>query len=176
MRHHSILPSMWVFAYKTKADGSLDRCKARMVVCGNKQERTDLMTRATTLGGPSLRILLSIAAFFDLEIHQLDITNASVNADLDEEVYMWPPGQSKKRTDAGRTDQTKRVVWRLDIWMRDLFLLNRFSNLLNIVNRREYLRRSPLLWQKHLKRLLSGVGLIPLGDEPDILIMKATND
>ena len=32
------------------------------------------------------------------------------------------------------------------------------------------LRRSPLLWQKHLKSLLSGVGLTPLGDEPDILI------
>ena len=32
------------------------------------------------------------------------------------------------------------------------------------------LRRSPLLWQRHLKKLLSKLRLTPLGDEPDILI------
>ena len=100
-----------------------------MVVCGIKQERTDLMTRAITLGGPSLRILLSLAAFFDLEIHQLDITNAFVNADLNVKVYMWPPGQSEKERDTGRAgktkDETLKVGTRLrhvDInhhWLRD---------------------------------------------------------
>ena len=102
-RGNRILTSMLVFSYKTKPDGGLDRCKARLVVCGNQQEQTDLMTRATTLGGPSLRILLTIAAFFDLEICQLDITNAFVNADLDEEVYRWQERtESEKRPPARR--------------------------------------------------------------------------
>ena len=64
---------------------------------------------------------------------------------------MWPPGGKQKRKDANGADRRTRVVWRLKKALYGL-------------------RQSPLLWQKHLKSLLSGVGLTPLGDEPDILI------
>ena len=40
-----------------------------------------------------LRILLALIAVFNLECHLVDITNAFLNAVLDEEVYIkYPPG------------------------------------------------------------------------------------
>jgi hypothetical protein len=39
----------------------------------------------------SLRILLAIAAYEDLEIHQMDVITAYLAGDLQEEIYMGPP-------------------------------------------------------------------------------------
>ena len=82
-----------MFKYKTDKHGNLQKCKARLVVCGNQQQNHDLPTRATTLAITSLRILLAVAAKFNLETLQLDAVNAFVHADLDETVFMrMPPG------------------------------------------------------------------------------------
>ena len=53
---HQVLGCQWVFKYKTDKYGNLQKCKARLVVCGNQQQNHDLPTRATTLGITSLRI------------------------------------------------------------------------------------------------------------------------
>ena len=68
-----------------------------MVVCENQAERELRFIRATTLSSPVLRILLALAARFDLELRQIDIVNAFVNADLDRPTVMWsPPGFRRK--------------------------------------------------------------------------------
>ena len=36
----------------------------------------------------SIRIVLAIAALWNLEVHQMDVTSAFLNGDLDEEIYM----------------------------------------------------------------------------------------
>ena len=46
---HQVLGCQWVFRYKTDKHGNLQKCKARLVVCGNQQRNHDLSTRATTL-------------------------------------------------------------------------------------------------------------------------------
>ncbi|RVW54234.1 Retrovirus-related Pol polyprotein from transposon TNT 1-94 [Vitis vinifera] len=62
----------WIFTIKYKADGSVERFKARLVARG---------------------ILLSLAINQDWCLQQLDIKNAFLNGDLEEEVYMEiPPG------------------------------------------------------------------------------------
>ncbi|RVW87882.1 Retrovirus-related Pol polyprotein from transposon RE1 [Vitis vinifera] len=62
----------WIFTIKYKADGSVERFKARLVARG---------------------ILLSLAVNQDWCLQQLDIKNAFLNGDLEEEVYMEiPPG------------------------------------------------------------------------------------
>ena len=77
----------------------ITKCKAQIVVCGNQQQECDLPTRATTLATTSFRVLLAIAAKFDLETLQLDALNAFVHADIDEMVYMrMPPGYGKLNT------------------------------------------------------------------------------
>ncbi|KID83900.1 polyprotein [Metarhizium guizhouense ARSEF 977] len=87
-RGRRVLSCMWVFTYKTDKHGHLQKCKARLVVCGNQQEKNALPTRATTLASMSFRALMAIAAEHDLELEQMDAVNAFVNCELDEVVYM----------------------------------------------------------------------------------------
>ena len=94
----------WIFKKKMKADGSIDKYKARLVIKGYKQregldyfDTYSLVTRIS-----SIRMLIAITAIHNLEIHQMDVKTAFLNGDLDEEIYMeqpeWiiVPGQEKK--------------------------------------------------------------------------------
>ena len=71
----------------------MDKFKARLVAKGFKQ-KADLdffdtfspVTRIT-----SIRLLIAIAAIFDLKIHQMDVKTAFLNGDLEEEIYMDQP-------------------------------------------------------------------------------------
>ncbi|KAI0994024.1 hypothetical protein K3495_g14159 [Podosphaera aphanis] len=80
--------SRWVFSIKS--DG---RYKARLVAQGFSQiYGVDyLETYSPTMRADSLRILLSIAAFRDWEIHQVDVKTAYLEGDLEEEIFMKSP-------------------------------------------------------------------------------------
>ncbi|KAK4389641.1 Retrovirus-related Pol polyprotein from transposon TNT 1-94 [Sesamum angolense] len=89
---------------KYKADGSIDKYKARLVAKGFKQKEGldffDTYSPVTRI--TSIRVLIAIAALYDLEIHQMDVKTAFLNGELDEEIYMEQPegfvvpGQEKK--------------------------------------------------------------------------------
>ena len=90
------IPCKWVFKTKTDATGNIERRKARLVAKGFLQiHGVDFdETYAPTAKYASIRLLLSIAATADLEIHHIDVKNAYLHADLKEEIYMnSPPGQ-----------------------------------------------------------------------------------
>ena len=84
----------WVFVIKHKSDGSVDRYKARLVAQGYAQ-RPGLdygETYAATVKWATLRAILAIGAFEDLEIESVDISSAFLLADgMDKEVYMKQP-------------------------------------------------------------------------------------
>ena len=83
----------WVFAVKLTSTGLVDRFKARLVAQGFSQVPGDdyLETFAPTIRGESLRILLAIAAYYDLEIRQIDVVSAYPRSVLHAVVYMRPP-------------------------------------------------------------------------------------
>ena len=94
----------WIFKRNMKADGTINKFKARLVIKGYKQkEGLDYFdTYSPVMRINSIRMELAIAALRNLEVHQMDVKTAFLNGDLDEEIYMEQPkrfispGQEKK--------------------------------------------------------------------------------
>ncbi|KAI1506958.1 Gag-Pol polyprotein [Pyrenophora tritici-repentis] len=94
------LPTKWVYKYKVKDDRQLERFKARLVVCGNRQE-TDFWreTYAAVARATTLKVLLALVATEDLECEQADVVTAFLNGklDKDEVVYVRLPDGRKAK-------------------------------------------------------------------------------
>ena len=89
----NIVTCKWVFKVKRKADGSIDRYKARLVAQGYSQEPGQDYddTYAPVARFSSIRSLLAIAVQLNLEVHQMDVRTAFLNRDLEHEIYMEQP-------------------------------------------------------------------------------------
>nr|GEU44614.1 retrotransposon protein, putative, Ty1-copia subclass [Tanacetum cinerariifolium] len=73
-----------------KADGTIDKYKARLVIKGYRQcEGLDYFDAYSPVTGiTSIRMVLAIATLRNLEVHQMDVKKAFLNRDLEEEIYM----------------------------------------------------------------------------------------
>ncbi|RVW27193.1 Retrovirus-related Pol polyprotein from transposon RE1 [Vitis vinifera] len=83
----------WVLTIKSKADGSVQRYKAKLVAKGFTQTYGIYYqeTFASVTKINSIRVLLSLAVNSNWPLHQLDVKNVFLNGDLEEEVFMSSP-------------------------------------------------------------------------------------
>jgi len=87
------LPSDWVYKIKPDGAGNVQQFMARLVCGGNDQIKgIDYQaTYALTACLGHVRVVLAIAANYDLEIHQLDVYTTFLEVDWEEEIYIHPP-------------------------------------------------------------------------------------
>ena len=90
---HKSVGSKWVFKVKTNADGSTERFKSRLVAQGYTQrEGFDYdETFSPVMRSESIRSVISLACKEGWKLHQMDVTTAFLNSELDQEIYMRQP-------------------------------------------------------------------------------------
>nr|GEY34252.1 zinc finger, CCHC-type [Tanacetum cinerariifolium]GEY34253.1 zinc finger, CCHC-type [Tanacetum cinerariifolium] len=88
-----IVGSKWIFKKNTDMDGIIHTYKARLVAKGNTQlygvDYEETFSPVADIR--AIRILISIAAYYDNKIWQIDIKTTFLNGYLDEDIYMVQP-------------------------------------------------------------------------------------
>jgi histone deacetylase 1/2 len=97
---HNIIDCRWIFKEKRKADGTLDRRKARLIAKGYKQRYgIDYEDTFSPVVKPAtIRLVLSLAVSQGWNLRQLDVQNAFLHGNLEEEVFMRQPHGYESKT------------------------------------------------------------------------------
>lgn len=88
-----VITNRWIFKKKFKANGDIEKYKARLVVrgCSQKQGIDYDEVFAPVVRHESVRMVLAIAAARGMNIVQFDVKTAFLHGNLDEAIYMEQP-------------------------------------------------------------------------------------
>jgi hypothetical protein len=105
----------WVFTIKYKSDGTMERYKARLVARGFTQtyslDYTDTFAPVAKLH--TVRVVLSLATNLSWDLWQMDVKNAFLQGELDEEVYMMPPPGLETKIQPGKVLRLRKAIYGL---------------------------------------------------------------
>ncbi|KAL0745047.1 hypothetical protein Bca101_100892 [Brassica carinata] len=118
--------SRWIFTIKYKADGQIERKKTRLVARGFTQTYGEdyIETFAPVAKLHTVRIVLSIATNLEWDLWQMDVKNAFLQGELEDEVYMLPPPGLEHLVKPGNVLRLKKAIYGLKqsprAWYRKL--------------------------------------------------------
>lgn len=104
----------WEYKVKCNSDGSVERFKARLVAKGFTQvvgeDYTEVFSPVAKI--VSVRLFIALAAARGWNLHQLDVNNAFLHGNLDEDIYMLPPPDYLK-AEKGMVCRLKKSIYSL---------------------------------------------------------------
>ncbi|PIK33519.1 hypothetical protein BSL78_29666 [Apostichopus japonicus] len=107
--------SKWVFTIKYKSNGDIERYKARLVARGFTQtygeDYTDTFAPVAKLH--TVRVVLSLATNLTWDLWQMDVKNAFLQGELEEEVYMTPPPGLEDLCKEGQVLRLRKAIYGL---------------------------------------------------------------
>jgi len=151
-QNRRVVTCKWALKHKRDAMNRIVRLKARLVARGFSQIYgiDYLDTYASVVKLASIRILLAIAAIYDLHIHQMDVVTAFLAGELEEEIYMEQP----EGFEIGNPD-SEDLVCKL---LRSLYGL----------------KQAPRIWNQRIRRFLKSIGFEQTHSDPCVYINKET--
>ena len=83
----------WVYKTKLDSQGNIERYKVQLVAKGfTQREGIDYNETFSPVScKDSFRIIMTLVAHYDLELHQMDVKMTFLNGDLEENIYMAQP-------------------------------------------------------------------------------------
>ncbi|WZZ64845.1 hypothetical protein YC2023_076215 [Brassica napus] len=123
--------SKWIFTIKYKADGKVERKKSRLVARGFTQTYGEdyMETFAPVAKLHTIRIVLSLAVNLGWGLWQMDVKNAFLQGELEDEVYMHPPPGLEHLVKRGNVLRLKKAIYGLKQSPRAWY--NKLSTTLN---------------------------------------------
>lgn len=151
--NHSVIRSRWTFKFKPGYGQQEDIYKARFVAKGFSQvpglDFNEDEIYSPVVKHDSLRIILSIAASLDLELHQLDIKTTFLYGDLEEELYVQQPEGFVKPGEENMVCRLHKPLYGL--------------------------RQSPRSWNEKFDSFLTQFGLVRSDVDPCIYYSRSKN-
>jgi hypothetical protein len=131
-KDRKVIGSKYVYKIKENPDGSINKYKARLVAQGFSQiEGVDFEESfAPVIKHIALRTCLALANSLNFELHQMDVNNAFLYGEIEEETFMELPPDC--RVDSNKVCKLKRSIYGLKV--------------------------SPLMWYKRLDKFLTKAG------------------
>jgi hypothetical protein len=83
----------WVYKIKYDSKGKIERFNVRLIakVFAQREGIDYTKTLSHVFKKDSFRIMMTLVAHYDLELHQMDVKTVFLNGDLQESVYMAQP-------------------------------------------------------------------------------------
>ena len=105
----------WIYTIKYLPDGTIDRKKTRLVARGFTQTYGEdyIDTFAPMAKLHMIRIILSIATNLGWGLWQMDVKNAFLQGELEDEVYMQPPPGLESLVKPGNVLRLKKAIYGL---------------------------------------------------------------
>nr|GEZ58555.1 putative retrotransposon Ty1-copia subclass protein [Tanacetum cinerariifolium] len=167
-----IVGSKWIFKKNTDMDGIVHTYKARLVAKGYTQlygvDYEETFSPVADIR--AIRILISIAAYYDNKIWQMDIKTTFLNGYLDEDIYMVQPEDFVNLNHPRKVFKLQRSIYGY------VFILNggavdwkssKQSTTAMPATKAEYIAASEAMIKAvWIRKFISGLGIVPTINEP----------
>ena len=142
----------WVFKVKRNVDRSIERYKARLVAQGycrrHGEDYDEIFSPVVCL--ESVRTVIALSVQRGLNLHQMDVTSAFLNGELEDEVYMkQPKGYTAKGLELQVYKQKKSLY---------------------------DLKQATKFWNSALSEHLNLIGLTQMPSDPCIYVKEENGD